>query len=62
MEAVWKDDDHIEFCGDANYCKTTDGKVVFFTQAESYHHRGPAFAHYSQLQYECIVLREKVQL
>ncbi len=47
MEAVWKDDDHDEFCGGANSYKTTGGKVVFLTQAESYHHRGPAFAHYS---------------
>ena len=42
--------------------KTTDGKEVILTQAESYHHRGPAFAHYSQLEFECIVqLQEKVQ-
>ncbi len=26
MEAVWKDDDHDEFCGGANSYKTTDGK------------------------------------
>ncbi len=33
------------------------------TQAESYHHHGPAFAHYSQLEFECIFqLQEKVQL
>jgi hypothetical protein len=63
MEAVWKEDDHDEVCGGANSYKTTDGKVVFLTQAESYHHRDPAFAHYSQLEYECIVqLIEKVQL
>ncbi len=63
MEAVWKDDEHDEFCGCANSYKTTYGKVVFLTQAESYHHRGPAFAHYSQLEFECIVkLQEKVQL
>ncbi len=49
MEAVWKDDDHNEVCGGANSYKTTDGKVVFLTQAESYHHCGPAFAHHSQL-------------
>ncbi len=49
MDAVWKDDDHDQFCGGANSYKTTDGKVVFLTQAELYHHRGPAFAHYSQL-------------
>ena len=62
MEAVWKDDDHDEICGGANSYKTTDGKVVFLTQAESYHHPGPAFAHYSQLEFECIVqLQEKVQ-
>ncbi len=48
MEAVWKDDDHYKFCGGANTYKTTDGKVVFLTQAESYHHLGLAFAHYSQ--------------
>jgi hypothetical protein len=47
MEAVWKDDDHDEFCGGPNSYKTTEGKVVFLTQAESYHHCGPAFAHYS---------------
>ncbi len=63
MEVVWKDDDYNEVCGGANSYKTTDGKLVFLTQAESYHHRGPAFAHYSQLEFECIVqLQEKVQL
>jgi hypothetical protein len=63
MEAIWKDDDHDEFCGGTNSYKTTDGKVVFLTQAESYHHRGPAFAHYYQLEFECIVqLQDKVQL
>jgi hypothetical protein len=63
MEAVWNNDDHNEFCGGANSYKTTDGKVVFLTQAESYHHRGPVFAHYSQLEFECIVqLQENVQL
>jgi hypothetical protein len=63
MEAVWKDDDNDEFCGGANSYKATDGKVVFLTQAESYHHCGPAFAHYSQLEFfECIIqLQEKVQ-
>ncbi len=62
MEAVWKDDDHNEFCGGANSYKTTDCKVVFLIQADSYHHRGPAFAHYFQLEFECIVqLQEKVQ-
>jgi hypothetical protein len=35
MEAVWKDDDHNEFCGGTNSYKTKDGKVVFLTQAES---------------------------
>ncbi len=63
MEAVWKDDDHNEVCGGTNSYKTTDGKVVFLTQDESYHCRGPAFAHYSQLEFECIIqLQEKVQL
>ncbi len=47
MGAVQKDDDHNEFHGGANSYKTTDGKVVFSTQAELYHHHGPAFAHYS---------------
>ncbi len=62
MEAVWKDYDHNEVFGGANSYKTTDGKVVFLTQAESYHHCGLAFAHYSQLEFECIVQRqEKVQ-
>jgi hypothetical protein len=62
MEAVWKDGDHNEFCGGSNSYKTMDGKVVFLTQAESYHYRGLAFAHYSQLESECIVqLQEKVQ-
>ncbi len=60
MEAVWKDDDNNEFCGGVNSYKATDGKVVLLTQAESYHHRGPAFAHYSQLEFECFVqLQEK---
>ncbi len=63
IEAVWKDDDPNEVCGGANSYKTTDGKVVFLTQAKSYHHHGPAFAHYSQLEFECIVqVQEKVQL
>ncbi len=63
MEAVWKDDDHNEFCGGTNSYKTTYGKVVFLTQAESYHNCGPAFAHFSQLEFECIIqLQEKVQL
>ncbi len=62
MEAVWKDDDHDEFCAGTNSYKTTDGKVVFLTQAESYCHRGLAFAHYSQLEFECIIqLQEKVK-
>jgi hypothetical protein len=53
----------MRFCGGANSYKTTDGKVVFLTQAESYHHCGPAFAHYSQLEFECIVqLQEKFRL
>jgi hypothetical protein len=63
MEAVLKDDDHDEFCGGANFYKTTDGKAVFLAQAESYHHHGPAFAYYSKLEFECIIqLQEKVQL
>ncbi len=37
MEAAWKDDDHNKVCGGANSYKTTDGKVIFLTQAESYH-------------------------
>jgi hypothetical protein len=52
MEAVWNDDEHDEFRGDAKSYKTTDGKVVFLTQAESYHHCGLAFAHFSQLEYK----------
>jgi hypothetical protein len=36
MEAVWKDDDHDEFCGGTNSYNTTGGKIVFLTQAESY--------------------------
>jgi hypothetical protein len=60
MDAVWKDDDQHEFCVGANSFKTTDRKVVFLTQAESYHHCGLVFAHYSQLEFECIVqLQEK---
>jgi hypothetical protein len=51
IEAVWKEDDHDDVCGGVNSYKTTDGKVVFLTQAESYHHRGLAFAHYSQLEF-----------
>jgi hypothetical protein len=43
MEAAWKDDDHNEFCGGANSYKTTVGKVVFLTQAESYHHHDLVF-------------------
>ncbi len=63
MEAIWKDDDHDEFFGGANSYQTTDGKIVFLTQAKLYHHRGLAFAHYSQLEFECIVqLQEKVKL
>jgi hypothetical protein len=63
VEAVWKDDDHNEVCGGTNSHKTTNVKVVFITQAESYHHCGPAFGHYFQLEFECIVQhQEKVQL
>ncbi len=57
--AVWKDDENNEFCGVANSYKTTDGKVVILTQAESSHHNIPAFAHYSQLEFECIVQLQK---
>jgi hypothetical protein len=59
MEAVWKDDNYDGFCGGANSYKTTAGKIVILTQAESYHHRGLAFAHYSQLEFECIVTSRK---
>jgi hypothetical protein len=63
MEAVWKDDDHNEVCAGANSYKTTECKVVFLTQAESYHHCGLVFAHYSQLEFERIVqLQEIIQL
>jgi hypothetical protein len=63
MEAVWKDNDHNEFCGGANSYKIMNCKIIFLTQVESYHHPGPGFAHYSQLEFECIVqLQEKVQL
>jgi hypothetical protein len=55
MAAVSKDEDHNESCGGTTSYKTDDGTVVFLTQAESYHHRGPAFANYSQLEFECIV-------
>ncbi len=34
MEAVWRDDDHNEFCGGTNSSTTTDGKVVFLTQGQ----------------------------
>jgi hypothetical protein len=51
------------FCEGANSYKTMDGKVVFLTQAESYHHFNPAFANYSQLEFEYIIqLQEKVKL
>jgi hypothetical protein len=55
IEAVLKDDEHDEICGGANSYKTTDGNIVFLTQVASYHHCGPLFAHYSQLEFECIV-------
>jgi hypothetical protein len=43
--------------------KTADGTVVFLTQAKSYYHRGPAFAHYSQSEFECIIqLQDKSSL
>ena len=63
IKAVWKDDNHDEFCGGTNSYKTSDVKVVFLTQAKSYHHSSPAFTNYSQLEFECIVqLQDKVKL
>ncbi len=53
MVAVSKDDEHNEFCGGTTFYKTADGTVVFLTEAESYYHRDPAFANYSQLEFEC---------
>jgi hypothetical protein len=55
MAAVAKDDEHNKTCGGTNSYKTAEDQVVFLTQAESYNHRGPAFAHYSQLEFESIV-------
>jgi hypothetical protein len=55
MAAVAKDDEHNETCGGTNSYKTAAGQVVFLTQAESYCHRGPAFADYSQSEFESIV-------
>ncbi len=54
MAAVAKNDEHNDTCGETNFYKTTEGKVIFLTQAESYGHRGLAFANYSQLKFECI--------
>jgi hypothetical protein len=52
-----------ESCGGTTSYKTADGNVIFLTQAESYHHRGPAFANYSQLEFECIIqLQETTSL
>jgi hypothetical protein len=48
MAAVSKDKDHNESCGGKTLYETDDGAVVFY-------HRGPAFANYSQLEFECIV-------
>jgi hypothetical protein len=63
MAAVSKDDEHNEFCGGTTSYKTTDGTVLFLTQAESYYHRGPVFASYSQLEFECIIqLQDKPSL
>ncbi len=63
MAAVTKDDEHDAFCGGSTSYKTADGTVVFLTQAESYYHRGPAFANYSQLEFECIIqLQDKSSL
>ena len=52
MAAVSKDDEHNEFCGGTTSYNTAYGTVVFLTQAKSYYHRGPAFANYSQLEFE----------
>ncbi len=55
MAAVSKYDEHNEFCGETTSFKTADGTVVFLTQAKSYYHQVPAFANYSQLEFECIM-------
>ncbi len=63
MAAVSKDDEHNEFCGGTTFYKTADGTIVFLTHARSYYHRGPAFANYSQLEFECIIqLQDKSSL
>jgi hypothetical protein len=63
MAAVSKDDEHNDFCRGTTSHKTADGTVVFLTQAESYYHRSPAFANYSQLEFECIIqLQDKSSL
>jgi hypothetical protein len=63
MVAVSKDNKHNEFCGGTTSYKTADGTVEFLTQAESYYHRGLAFASYSQLEFECIIqLQDKSSL
>jgi hypothetical protein len=62
MEAVWKEDDRNEVCGGINSYKTTDGKVVFLTQAESYHHCGRVCSLFSVGIWCIIQLQEKVQL
>jgi hypothetical protein len=54
MAAVAKYDEHNETCGGNNSYKTAEGQVMFLTQAESYCHCGPAFAEYSQLEFESI--------
>ena len=62
MAAVEKDDEHNETCGGTNSYKTAEDQVVFLTQAESYCHRGPVFADYSQLEFESIVqLQDKAK-
>ncbi len=55
MAAVSKDDEHSTICRGTTSYKTTEGTVVFLTQAESYYQRGLAFANYSQIEFECIV-------
>ena len=55
MAAVEKDDKNNETYGGTNSYTTAEDQIVFLTQAESYCHRGPAFEHYSQLEFESIV-------
>jgi hypothetical protein len=51
MVSVSKDDKHNEICRGTTFYKTADGTVVFLTHAKLYHHQGPAFAKYSQLEF-----------